>query len=165
MFKNTKFVNFLKSLKFRLILLITLIVVVPGCSLCMIILNAYENRAISIRESEVSSQAMILANQIATSEYMQGNGNDNEMVRAQLNTITSVYSGRVLVVNENYTIITDTYNMDEGKTIISQEVIYSFSGEKITKYDSENQYIEMTIPITNPDDKTNWCVGCKCVYE
>lgn len=159
MFKNTKFVNFLKSLKFRLILLITLIVVVPGCSLCMIILNAYENRAISIRESEVSSQAMILANQIATSEYMQGNGNDNEMVRAQLNTITSVYSGRVLVVNENYTIITDTYNMDEGKTILSQEVIYSFSGEKITKYDSENRYIEMTIPITNPDDKTNHVIG------
>lgn len=159
MFKNTKFVSFLRSLKFRLILLITLIVVVPGSSLCAIILNAYENRAISIRESEISSQAMILANQIATSENMLVNGEVNDVVRTQLNTITNIYSGRVLVVNENYMIIMDTYNMDEDKTIISEEVIRSFSGEKISKYDAENRYIEMTIPITNPDDKTSHVIG------
>lgn len=159
MFKNTKFVSFLKSLKFRLILLITIIAVVPGSLLCSIILNSYENRAISIRESEVSSQAAILANQIATSENMMDHGVINDMVRTQLNTITNVYSGRVLVVNENYTIITDTYNMDEYKTIISEEVVRSFSGEKITKYDADNKYIEMTLPITNPDDKTNHVIG------
>lgn len=159
MFKNTKFVNFWKSLKFRLILIITVIVVVPGSLLCAIILNSYENRAISIRESEVSSQATILANQIATSEYMTGHNVVNEMIRTQVNMITNIYSGRVLVVNQNYTIITDTYNLDEYKTIISEEVIRSFAGEKISKYDADNSYIEMTIPITNPDDKENQVLG------
>ena len=68
--KNTKFFQFIKSLKFRLILLILVIAILPSLILCIGVLNSYEARAVSIRESEILSQAKILANQIATSEYM-----------------------------------------------------------------------------------------------
>lgn len=42
----------------------------------------------------------------------------------------------------------DTYGISEGKTIISEEVIRCLRGESANRYDRDNGYIEMTIPIT-----------------
>ncbi len=150
--KNKNFIDFIKSLKFRLILLIFILVLVPEVVLCVGILNTYESRAISIRESEVLSQAKILANQIAVNEYVSSPQKDDKTLEAQIDMLTNVYDGRVIVVNNNFEIVKDTYNLDDNKTIISEEVVKSFSGEEITNFDSKNHYIELAIPINNPDD-------------
>jgi signal transduction histidine kinase len=49
------------------------------------------------------------------------------------------------------------------RTIISEEVIRCFSGTVVMNYDSENHYIEMTIPIINPDDKQEKVLGVMLV--
>ena len=150
--KNTKFFQFRKSIKFRLILLLLVIATVPSLALCAGILNFYESRAVAIRGSEVLSQAKILSNQIATSNYMGADHFGSETVQAQLNLLTTIYDGRVIIVDNNFKVYYDTYNLDDNKTIIAEEVIRSFMGEDVTNYDSENHYIEMTIPISDPDD-------------
>lgn len=157
--KGTKFVGFLKSLKFRLILLILVIAILPSLVLSIGILNSYEARAVSIRESEVLSQAKILANQIATSEYMAKDGTDAGIIQAQMGLLTTIYDGRVIIVDNNFKIYHDTYNLDDHKTIIAEEVIRSFQGQDIVNYDEENHYIEMTTPIINPDDASATVLG------
>ena len=158
--KNQKFLSFIKSLKFRLILLILIIVIVPALVLSIGILNFYESRAVSIRESEILSQAKILANQIATSEYMSlGNEVETSTIQAQIDILTNIYDGRVIIVDRNFRVYHDTYNLDDHKMIIAEEVIRSFQGEDITNYDSDNHYIEMTIPISDPEDKDNTVIG------
>ena len=153
MHKNVRFLDFLKSLKFRFIILITAVIVIPGVLLCFGILNSYESRAVSIRESEVLSQAKILANQIATSDYLENGGADSQELKAKVDMLTTIYDGRVMVVDDEFKIITDTYNLDDNKIIISKEVVKSFAGAETVNYDSENHYIELSIPITNPDDE------------
>ena len=54
----------------------------------------------------------------------------------------------MLVINSDLRIVKDTYGISEGKTIISEEVIRCLRGESASRYDRENGYIEMTIPIT-----------------
>lgn len=157
--KSTWFPGFLKSLKFRLILLILVIAIVPSLILSIGILNSYEARAVSIRESEVLSQAKILANQIATSEYMNKGGLDTGTIQAQMSLLTTIYDGRVIIVDDNFKVYHDTYNLDDHKTIIAEEVIRSFQGQDIIKYDEENHYIEMTTPIINPDDVSASVLG------
>ncbi len=161
MLKSKQLIEFIKSLKFRLILIFVILAVVPGIILRVGILNSYESRAVSIRESEILSQAKILTNQIATSEYMKGG--DSATIRAQIDMLTTIYDGRVIVVNDAFRIIHDTYNLDDGKTIISEEVIKTLNGEDITNYDSENHYIEMAIPITDPEDKSGKILGTMVV--
>ena len=107
----------------------------------------------SIRESEVLSQAKILANQIATSEYLSNAGTESTELKAKVDMFTAIYDGRVLVVDDNFRIITDTYNLDDNKVIISKEVVKSFSGQETVNYDSENHYIELSIPIIDPEDE------------
>ena len=140
MHKNVRFLDFLKSLKFRFIILITAVIVIPGVLLCFGILNSYESRAVSIRESEVLSQAKILANQIATSDYLENGGADSQELKAKVDMLTTIYDGRVMVVDDEFKIITDTYNLDDNKIIISKEVVKSFAGAETVNYDSENHF-------------------------
>ena len=163
MHKNVRFLDFLKSLKFRFIILITAVIVIPGVILCFGILNSYESRAVSIRESEVLSQAKILANQIATSDYLENGGADSQELKAKVDMLTTIYDGRVMVVDDEFKIITDTYNLDDNKIIISKEVVKSFAGAETVNYDSENHYIELSIPITNPDDEKSAVIGAMVV--
>ena len=67
--KSKQFLQFLKSLKFRLILLIVVIAVVPSLILSAAVLKYYEKRAVSIRESEILSQAKILEQPLSEGSY------------------------------------------------------------------------------------------------
>ena len=160
MHRSKQFLQFIKSLKFRLILLTLVIAIVPSLILSSGILHSYAARAVAIRESEILSQAKILANQIATSEYMsQDNETESSTIQAQIDMLTTIYDGRVIIVDKNFCVYHDTYNLDDNKIIIAEEVVCSFRGEDITHYDSENHYIEMTIPIIDPNDASNTVVG------
>lgn len=156
---TAKFFDFVKSLKFRLIVFTLVVAIIPSVVVGIAILNSYESRAVSIRQSEVLSQAKIVANQIATSDLIEGNESSSDTILAQISMLTNIYDGRVLIVDDNFRIIYDTYNLDDSKTIISEEVIKSYQGDEIQNYDSENHYIEMSIPIVNPNDETETVLG------
>ncbi len=164
MHRSKQFLQFIKSLKFRLILLTLVIAIVPSLILACGILHSYAARAVTIRESEILSQAKILANQIATSEYMSlDNETESSTIQAQIDMLTTIYDGRVIIVDNNFSVYHDTYNLDDNKIIIAEEVVRSFRGEDIVHYDSENHYIEMTIPITDPNDSSNQVLGVMLV--
>ena len=150
-FKNIK--DFMKSLKFRLILFFILFGIVPGIILRIGILNTYENRAVSIKTSEILSQAKILANQIVANDYLQNS--NSTIINAELEQLSNIYDGRVMIIDHSFHIIKDTYDLDTNKTIISKEVIESYNGEEIKKYDAENRYIELTVPLVLNDENTH----------
>ncbi len=154
-----KRLKFLKSLKFRLFLLLLAFGILPNIVLRAGLLKSYENRAVANRSIDILSQAKILGTQIVNNDYL--NQTDSEIIGAQLEQLSSIYDGRVLVVNSGFQIVKDTYNLDTGRTIISEEVVKSFKGEEISKHDFRNRYIEMTIPLT--DNKTKAILGVMLV--
>lgn len=148
-----KKLKFLHSLKFRLFLLMALIGILPNVALRAGVLASYENRAVSNRSIDVLGQAKILSNQVVTYDYIKDTS--LEMINAQLDMLSNIYDGRILIINGNFQIVKDTYGLDTGKTIISEEVVKSFQGEEITKYDSRNRYIELAIPLKKADSETS----------
>ena len=135
-----------KSFRARIFLMLLIIGIIPSLVIHAAILSSYETRAISVRESEVQNQLKIIANHLITYNYLQDPS--NEIVAAELEQLSNLYDGRVLIINGNFKAIKDTYELSEGKNIISEEVIKCFKGESTTSYDKENGFIEMTIPIT-----------------
>mgnify|MGYP001101177513 CR=1 FL=1 len=138
--------NFLKSMKFRLICLFMLIGILTGILIRTGILTAYEKHAVSNRSVDVIGQAKILANQMVSTDYI--NGAESESITSQLQQMSRIYDGRILLIDSSFHIIKDTYDLDTDKTIISEEVIKSFRGEDSMNYDVDNHYVEMTIPLT-----------------
>ncbi len=151
MSNKKKFRGFFKSLRVRLFVLFLLIGILPSAVIRIGMLNSYEKKAVSNRSIDILSQAKILTNQIVFNDYL--NDSSSEIINAQLEQLSNIYDGRIMVIDGNFRIIKDTYSLDTGKTIVSEEVMQSFRGEEISKYDSQNGYIEMTIPLTKPESK------------
>lgn len=143
--------KYYKSLKVILILILIFIGMVPCVVLRASFLKLYEERAVSIKTIDILSQAKILSNQISNYDFSKGKM--SEVIQAELDQMSNIYDGRILIIDNTFSVVRDTYNLDERKTIISEEVVESFHGKEISKYDSENGYIEMTLPITAMEDK------------
>lgn len=137
--------NILFSFKFRIFVSI----VIVGLLACTITSNAildnYESKTISNRTHEVSSQLKILANHLITYNYLADSNSD--VIKAELSQISTLYDGRVLVINSNYKVIHDTYGISNGKYMIAKEVLECFGGDTITNTDDVNRYIEIAVPI------------------
>ncbi len=144
----------LRSLKARLFVIILAVGIVPSIVMSFGIVENYEERAVAQRIATVQNQLMILSNHLVTNNYLtnyqsedQAYRNSREVINAELEMISNLYEGRVMIINKNFKIIKDTYGISEGKTIISEEVIKCFQGQNISHYDSEHGYIEITTPI------------------
>ena len=147
--KSINKVKIFRSLKFRFFIIIMLIGIIPSAITRQCILLNYEDRAVSVRTSDVMNQCRILANHLVSAGYMVNTSIDT--INGELEQLSNLYDGRVLIIDGNFKIIKDTYAISETKTVISEEVIKAFNGESSTNYDDVNQYIEMTIPIVATD--------------
>jgi len=143
---NFKKLKILRSLKVRLFLVLFIVGLIPCIFMRYAILENYEHRAVNVRTSDVQAQLRILANHLIEYSYLKDTS--SEVINAELNQLSNLYDGRVLIVNGNLKVVKDTYGISEGKTIVSEEVIRCMKGENTSRYDYENGYIEMTIPIT-----------------
>ncbi|MDD3370180.1 MAG: HAMP domain-containing sensor histidine kinase [Lachnospiraceae bacterium] len=144
----------LRSLKLRIFLIILIAGIIPSIVLKNGIVRNYENRAVSVRQSDVQAQLKILANHLITYSYLQDTSSD--VINAELEQLSSLYDGRVMIINSNFKIIKDTYGISEGKTIISEEIIRCFkTGESMSNYDRDDGYIEMTTPIMETVGSSN----------
>ncbi len=121
------------------------------------IVRSYENRAVGQRSVIVKNQSDIICNQLAQSGYMENPR--NEVIDSQIRMLTSIYGGRILLVDRNYRIIRDTYDLDRGNYLISKEVIQCFRGNEISQYDRRNKYIEMTVAISDPEASSREIIG------
>lgn len=143
----------IRSLKFRIFLIILAVGFIPSFILRYGILQNYEERAISVKTSEVRTQFKILANHLITYDYLTAP--TSEVINAELDQLSTLYDGRVLIVDQNFTIIKDTYGISEGKIMISEEVIRAFMGESVVSYDDQNLYLEMVTPIEDIVEKNS----------
>lgn len=134
-----------RSLKARLFIIIFLMGMVPSIIMRAGILENYENRAIDLRTSDVQTQLRIIANHLITYSYLQDTS--SEVINAELEQLSNLYNGRVLIINEALKVVKDTYGISEGKTIISEEVIRCMKGSNTVNVDYVNGFIEITIPI------------------
>ena len=119
--------------------------IIPGIIMKAVILNSYEKRAVDVRTAEIQNQCTILCNQLSNSSYLDGI--TSEVIKSELVQLSNIYNGRVMVIANDFRIAEDTYDMDKGKTIVSEDVIRCFQGKGTSNYDAKNKYIEVTAPI------------------
>lgn len=146
----------LRSLQARLFIIILVVGMVPSVLMRFGILDNYEQRAVQQRIATVQTQLTVIGNHLLSNNYFNTQktdepnyGTSQDVIRAELEMISNLYEGRVMVINSGLKVLADTYDLSKGKTIISEEVIKCFHGESSSHYDKEHGYIEMTIPIVD----------------
>lgn len=142
-----------RSIRSRLMFLLVIMGIVPAAVVEMVTIHSYESRAIEQRTVTVRSQCDALADQLATRDYI--NNQDDDVINPEFDMLTSIYQGRIVVMNRDGKIIKDTYNLDTGKYSLSEEVQQCLRGSETSHYDDENQFIEIAMMITNPSNTNN----------
>lgn len=139
----------LRSLRARIFIIILVIGIVPSVLMQYGILNSYEERSVQNRISTVQNQLMIVGNHLVSNHYFSSTKTNESVINAELEMISNLYEGRVMIIDSSLKVVKDTYGISEGKTMISEEVIRCFQGERMSHYDREHGYIEMTTPIVD----------------
>ena len=140
--------TFLKSLRVIFFIIIFMVGVVPCVLLQDGILRNYENRAVEVRVEQVKGQLRSLANHLITSNYLVNR--ESGQVDAQLSEFSTLYDGRLLIINPSLTVVKDTYGLSENKTIVSQDVVSCLrtgGGGGSDNYDAKYGFIEVVMPI------------------
>ncbi|MCQ2539766.1 MAG: HAMP domain-containing histidine kinase [Acetatifactor sp.] len=145
-----------RSLRARIFFVILIVGIIPCFVIHFAILHSYEGRAVENRIATVQNQLMIVGNHLISNNYFNaqrdnviGRVTSKEVINAELEMISNLYEGRVMIVNSGLKVVKDTYGISEGKTIISEEVINCLQGRSTSVYDKEHGYIEMTTPIVD----------------
>ena len=102
-----------------------------------------------MRTADIQNQCTILSNQLNSYNYLSDTS--SEVINASLTQLTNIYNGRVMIVDKELRVVKDTYSLDEGKTIVSEDVIRCMKGSSTNYYDKANRYIEVTSPIMAGD--------------
>ena len=143
--------SFFRSLRFRLTIILVVIGIIPALIVGFGIVSSYRDRAVSIRTVNVMNQCDILCDQIVSENYL--NVQSSVALNGELELLSNIYSGRVLIIDSNFRIVKDTFNLDEGKSMISEEVLQCYKTGESGRYNSD-KYIEMTIPIVDKSQES-----------
>ena len=122
----------LRSLRARVFLIIVVVSVIPSVVMRYGILNNYEKRAVEVRAASVQNQLKIIASHLSSNNYLLNYRSQEpsflasaKVIEAELEMLSSLYEGRVMIINGNCKIVKDMYGISQGKTMISEEVILS----------------------------------------
>lgn len=160
-FGELKALLFLRSLKVRIFVITLIVGIVPSIFMRSAIVNNYEERAVDNRISTVQNQLRVVSNHLLNNNYLINYKSDElayrnsrAVIDAELEMISNLYEGRVMIIDSSLKVVKDTYGISEGKTIISEEVIRCLRGDNTNNYDQEHGYIEMTTPIVDTSAST-----------
>ena len=138
--------TFIKSLRFRILLMLIAIGIIPAFVATRVVVHSYEDRATTLRAYNVRTQCEILSNQLIEADYFSNH--DSEVIGSELTLLSNVYFGRIMVIDRTFRVIRDTYELGTGRINVSEQVIRVFKGQTVpTQYDKENNYIEITVPV------------------
>ena len=144
--------KFFKSLNFRIMVIFFLIGILPAMMLSAVFLSAYTKQSLTRQGNDVNNQCQILASQLGSANYLDDPS--NETLTGELMQLATLYDGRILIIDRNFQIIVDTYALEEGRTMLAEEVIKCFKGESTSHYVS-GRFIEMTVPILSSSEDKN----------
>lgn len=137
------------SIRFITVLVVLIASLVPLVITKGVVKKHFLDRQIKQLETQLFNTGSLLAGDICKNGYF--NRQYDNKINAQIEQISYMYSGRVVIVAANYVVVKDTYVDKENKTLVSYEVNQAFHGITTTNYDSRYGIIEITQPIYATD--------------
>ena len=141
--------KFFKSLRFRILIILIILGIVPSVIVTEMVIANYEDRAIANRVQSMENICDIMCDLLIKENYL--NDSSSQTVNSKLELLSNIYGGRILIVDRDFRIIKDTYGVDEGKTLVSQKVVNCFKGEDAYRYDSDSQKLILAVPVKSPE--------------
>lgn len=143
--KSKYVLDIVKSMRFRVFVIIVAVGIFPLFVLGELIIGVVEKNLVETRKEILIRQISVIEDNVLSDKYIDAP--NSARVNAELSQLSNMYDGRVLVIDSNFNIVKDTYNIDVNKTTISKDVIKCINGEMIVEYSSEKCSLKLDSPI------------------
>ncbi len=135
----------LKSLRVQSMVVLILIGIIPLIIFTFILLNTYRSKAVSEQTTKLQGRGSIISNLVVSSAFFT---NDLAAeVDSELTQVSDIFDGRILVVNSSLVVVKDTYGLEEGKTILSKDVIQCINGDKAKVVNQLENKVQIILPV------------------
>lgn len=141
-----------KSLRVQSLCVLILTGILPLIVFTLIFMNTYRSRAVSQRITELQARGTILSNLVVSSAFFSNNSSSE--LDSELTQVSDIYDGRILIVDSNLMVLRDTYDLEQGCTILVRDIVQCMQGKTsriITKYHDDVQII---LPIFSSDKQS-----------
>lgn len=140
----------LRSMRVQLFVVLLVVGLVPVILFSNIMIHIYDSKLISQRTDELQSYGTVLSNLILSTGYLSGRIATE--VDQEAESIANIYQGRVLIIDQNLYVMKDTYGLEEGKTMITTEVIRCFTDHQSKYVNDLGEYIQLTMPVLDTEN-------------
>ncbi len=140
------------SMKLPLVLFALLVGILPMFIQSRAMRQSFKQTQIDGRVIEVQNQCLITSDRLTRAGYLSADTRD-ALLDKELDTIADIFNGMIVIVDQNFRIIKDTFKLLEGRFHVSAPVLKCFRGENSTVYENEKHYFALTTPIYNNEQE------------
>ncbi len=151
-------------MRVHLVCIILLVGVIPLFAGVLFVKSLHWNHSYDERMAQMKEQGGLLAEQIAKTGYLQQPVQPE--LTSRLSTVAEFMDGRIVVVNSGLVVVRDTSGRQEGKTLISKDLISVMKGRSYAHYNEADRVAELMLPVMagNAADGTGQMIGA-IVFE
>lgn len=136
-FKSMSIITFLADYVIFLLVSVILVMTAVSVNRKNLIDQRVENADRSLKE---------LSDKLVLNAYLV-NSQENADITTEVSFMADAYDGRIIIIDSNLKCITDTYNIENGKTFISANVINAYRNVSGEYRDTEARRIERYYPV------------------
>ena len=136
-------------LPFRLTLIVLFLLFgcIPFFFKGTVLARTFSQAALENRQNDIQNRSRILSTKLTRAGYLKNTAEQDAALNTEMDTVASVYDGRIVLIDSNYRVIRDTFHLAEGRYHVAPEVIRSFRGENVGGYNGELHYLLQTTPV------------------
>lgn len=121
----------------------------------------YKNRALKQESAQLEQECTVLGNQILndqidTYSMHRSTEDQNNNIRS-LQQLAANINGRILLVDDRFQILSDTYHQSIGKFLVTRDVIHAFNSKEVSNRVIDDSLLQVIVPVIDKDE--NLCIG------
>lgn len=149
--KNKKKISYF-SIRLRLFVVLFVFIVAAIILVEGILYYSFKRNAVENRKEKITSQCMVLANQIVESGVIYTGLSDRVLQSAS--QLANDYAGRALIIDNMGAVVYDTAGVDDGLYMLDARVLKALDGKSDTEYNAGASNYVACMPLTTNSSGT-----------
>ena len=116
--------------------------------------QSFSQTQIDGRMIEVQNQCLITGDRLTRAGYLLKENHDS-LIDKELDTIADIFNGRIVVVDQNFRVVKDTFGLADGRINVSEPIVKCFRGENVAFHEADKHYVVTTAQICDSEDEKN----------
>lgn len=155
-------------MRFAVFIVLGLFSIVIPLLLGKILVSSYENKLWEQEITAIQTKCEMVADRISM-EGFRFNDTSNTL-ETEVEQYASLIEGRVMVIDQNFRIVKDTYGIEENRYLLTEDVLRAMAGEMNMPEKNKRQYMETFYPIMDDNNKHTMGViyviaSCQSIHD